>query len=142
MSGPTEADDRRTRVRLPEWLARVNRVVTNPVQRLWAGRLPPLAVVEHRGRRTGRRHRTPVLAFPTPSGFAVVLFYGPDRDWLANLRASGGGVLMRRGRRLEVGEPALLRGASAEGLLPRPMVTVLRVLGHPPVLHLTVHGRR
>lgn len=141
MSGPTDGDDRRTRVRLPEWLTRVNRVVTNPIQRLWAGRLPPWAVVEHRGRRTGRRHRTPVLAFPTPSGFAVVLFYGPDRDWVANLRAAGGGVLVRRGRRLAVGEPAVLRGVSAEGLLPGPMVAVVRALDHPPVLHLTVRGR-
>lgn len=123
-------------VRLPEWLARFNRHVTNPIQGLWAGRLPPWAVIAHRGRVTGRHHRTPVLAFRTDSGFAVVLFYGPDTDWVRNLEASGGGVLVRRGRRWRVGPPQVVPGAVGRALLPWPMGWVVRLLGHPPVLRL------
>ena len=48
---------------LPRAFARFNRRVANPVVRLVAGRLPPLAVVTHTGRRSGRSYRTPVMAF-------------------------------------------------------------------------------
>jgi len=39
----------------PQGLARFNRHVTNPVQRLWAGWLPPFGIVEHVGRRSGKQ---------------------------------------------------------------------------------------
>lgn len=123
-------------MRLPEWLARFNRYVTNPIQRLWADRLAPWAVIAHRGRVTGRHHRTPVLAFPTGAGFAVILFYGPDTDWVRNLEAAGGGVVVRRGRRWWVGPPEVVRGEAGQALLPWPMRWIVRALGHPPVLHL------
>ena len=41
-------------------LARFNKVVTNPIQRRYAGRIPPFAIVEHVGRKSGRQYRTPV----------------------------------------------------------------------------------
>ncbi len=86
-------------------LARFNRVVTNPIQRLWAGWLPPFAIVEHTGRKTGRQYRTPVSAFVKGDTVTIRLPYGTDRDWVRNLVAAGGGVIRRRGRRLRVTEP-------------------------------------
>ncbi|WP_019203384.1 nitroreductase family deazaflavin-dependent oxidoreductase [Tsukamurella sp. 1534] len=95
-------------MQLPQSLARFNRHVTNPVQRLWAGRAPSFAIVEHRGRRSGTAYRTPVNAFATDNGVAILLSYGPDRDWLKNLKAAGGGAVMRGGRTRTVVDPRVV----------------------------------
>jgi deazaflavin-dependent oxidoreductase (nitroreductase family) len=42
----------------------------------------------HTGRKTGREYRTPLCVAPTPEGFIVPAAFGPDVDWLANLRAN------------------------------------------------------
>ena len=86
-------------------LARFNRVVTNPVQRLYSGRIPPLAIVEHVGRKSGRQYYTPVAARVKGDVVTVRLPYGTDRDWVRNLEAAGGGVIERRGRKLAVTDP-------------------------------------
>jgi hypothetical protein len=44
-------------MQLPQWLARFNRYVTNPIQRLWAGWLPLFGILEHVDRRSGKRYR-------------------------------------------------------------------------------------
>ena len=54
--------------------------------RTFAGRPgSPVAVVIHRGRRSGRRHRTPVVAVPLHEGYLVSLPYGTDGDWVHNM---------------------------------------------------------
>ena len=50
-------------MKLPPRLARFNRHVTNPIQRMWAGWAPSFAIIEHVGRRSGKRYRTPVNVF-------------------------------------------------------------------------------
>lgn len=116
-------------MRLPEGLARFNRHVTNPVQRLWAGRLPGFAIIEHTGRRSGRSYRTPVNAFPVEGGFALLLTYGPDRDWLKNLRAAGSGQIEYRGQTVPViaGEPVRTESADFLPNLPAMIARRLRV---------------
>ncbi|WOP65514.1 nitroreductase family deazaflavin-dependent oxidoreductase [Mycobacterium tuberculosis] len=73
-------------MQLPQWLARFNRYVTNPIQRLWAGWLPAFAILEHVGRRSGKPYRTPLNVFSADvdgrAGVAILLTYGPNRDWL------------------------------------------------------------
>jgi len=76
-------------MQLPQWLARFNRHVTNPIQRLWAGWAPTMGILEHVGRRSGKRFRTPLTVFSTADGVAILLTYGPDRDWLKNVTAAG-----------------------------------------------------
>lgn len=78
-------------------MARFNRSVANPVVRLVAGRLPPLAIVLHRGRRSGRAFATPVLAFGTGDGLVVGVLYGIESDWVRNVLAAGRAQVMRRG---------------------------------------------
>ncbi|MDD4867339.1 MAG: nitroreductase family deazaflavin-dependent oxidoreductase [Mycobacterium sp.] len=99
-------------MQFPQRLARFNRRVTNPVQRMWAGRLPPFAIVEHVGRRSGRPYRTPVNAFYTDvdgkPGVAILLTYGPDRDWLKNLTAAGGGRMRRNGTSFGIADPRVV----------------------------------
>ena len=100
-------------MRLPQWLARFNRHVTNPIQRMWAGWAPTMGILEHVGRRSDRRYRTPLTVFPTRDGVAILLTYGPDRDWLKNLTAAGGGSLRRHGRSFTVTDPQVVTKAVA-----------------------------
>lgn len=97
----------------PQWLARFNKYATNPVQRLWAGWLPGMAVLEHVGRKSGKRYRTPLIVFGTADGIAVLLTYGPDRDWLKNVRAAGTAGLLRHGHRSTVGHDRVMTKQAA-----------------------------
>lgn len=95
-------------MQLPQWLARFNRHVTNPIQRLWAGWAPTMGILEHAGRRSGKRYRTPLTVFTTDDGVAILLTYGPDRDWLKNLTAAGEGRIRRYGKTLRVYDPRVM----------------------------------
>lgn len=92
---------------LPRGLARFNRVVTNPVQGVYAWALPPWAVICHRGRRTGRAYRTPVVALRRGGKLWVAVLYGEQSDWVQNLLAAGGGQVVRGGRTYELIDPRL-----------------------------------
>ena len=66
-----------------------SRVLNPPV--VWyatrfGGTSQPL--VYHRGRASGRENVTPLCMVSTPEGFIVPVAFGPDVDWLANLRAN------------------------------------------------------
>ena len=82
----------------PRGFARFNRKVANPVVRLVAGWLPPLAIIRHRGRITGREFATPVLTFTTPEGLVVGVLYGTTSDWVNNLLVAGHAQVKRRGK--------------------------------------------
>ncbi len=125
---------------IPRAVARFNRVVTNPVQRLWAGRLPGFAIVEHTGRRSGATYRTPVNAFETSDGFTIALTYGAESDWVRNVQAAGGGHLEHRGRHIEVEAPRVERGPKALELLPPAVRRAQRLMGVDEVLTLRVSG--
>ncbi|HEX7322719.1 MAG TPA: nitroreductase family deazaflavin-dependent oxidoreductase [Mycobacterium sp.] len=100
-------------MQLPQWLARFNRYVTNPIQRLWAGWAPTFGILEHVGRRSGKTYRTPLSVFSTDDGVAIILTYGPNRDWLKNITAAGGGRLRRYGRTFPVVAPLVVSKAEA-----------------------------
>jgi deazaflavin-dependent oxidoreductase (nitroreductase family) len=118
-------------VALSDRLARLNRRLFNPVVRTFAGRWgSPVALVEHRGRRSGRRYRTPVLAFRVDDGYLVALFYGAGSDWARNVLAAGSCTLERGGRRVELATPRLLDASEGMALVPtlvRPALRLLRV---------------
>lgn len=104
-------------MQLPQRLARFNRHVTNPIQRLWAGRAPTFGILEHVGRRSGKPYRTPLTVFSAEidgrPAVAILLTYGPDRDWLKNVLAAGGGRMRRRGKTFGVSEPRVVAKAAA-----------------------------
>lgn len=100
-------------MQLPQWLARMNRHAMNPVQRLWAGRLPGFGILEHVGRKSGKTYRTPLNVFPTDDGVAILLSYGPDRDWLKNITAADGARVQRMGRTIEVTGPRVMPKSEA-----------------------------
>lgn len=102
---------------LPRKVAEFNRIGTNRLTGLFAGWLPPFLILEHRGRRSGRRYRTPLMGFPAGNEMIVALTYGPGAEWIKNLQQAGGGTLVARNRRRAFGPPRLERGiANAPGI--------------------------
>jgi deazaflavin-dependent oxidoreductase (nitroreductase family) len=103
---------------LSRGLARFNKQVTNRIQGIYAWLVPPWAVILHRGRRSGRSYRTPLLAFRREQTLVIALLYGKESDWLRNLRADGGQVV-RKGRALSVRPPEVIATSDADELLER-----------------------
>jgi deazaflavin-dependent oxidoreductase (nitroreductase family) len=61
-----------------------------------------LAIIENLGRKSGRQYKTPILAFPTMSGYVFALTYGRNVDWAKNLQAATHGVLHYNGNSIRV----------------------------------------
>jgi deazaflavin-dependent oxidoreductase (nitroreductase family) len=99
-----------------------------------AGRLPPLAIAHHVGRKSGRRYQTPVLAFSTDDGFVTPLPYGTDTDWCLNWIEAGKGTFEASGRRTAVANPRVVSAEEALPLLPPILRPGLRALGLPGFL--------
>ncbi len=115
----------------PRFLRQVNRFFTNPVMRTFAWALPPLAVVRHVGRRSGRTYRTPVLAFRSSGGFVIPMTYGRDVDWARNLVAAHGGEVEQLGRRVAVRNPRIVGTEAAAPHLPVVVRSALRLADFP-----------
>jgi deazaflavin-dependent oxidoreductase (nitroreductase family) len=97
---------------------------------------PIFAVIEHRGRRTGRRYATPVAARRTASGFVISLAFGAQADWYRNLLAAGGGVIRWRGHAYRVTVPeriAVATGLAAFHPLQRVLLRIAGVDGYVQV---------
>ena len=103
---------------LPHFMRSVNRVVTNPLMMTFAGVVPPLAIVHHVGRKSGKRYRTPVVAFATDTGMVIPMTYGRDVDWARNLVAAGGGEIERLGKRVHLKKPRIVDSRTANRHLP------------------------
>jgi deazaflavin-dependent oxidoreductase (nitroreductase family) len=113
---------------LPHFLPAVNRRVINPVSRRFAGRVPPFAIVVHRGRRSGKEYRTPIMAFRSPDGFAIALTYGPETDWVRNVFAAGRCTLEYRREAAALADPRLVHTPEARAYLPAAVRLALRLL--------------
>ena len=102
---------------MPRAVANFNRRITNPLARSLTPWLPCLGTLEHTGRKSGRRYRTPLLVFRTQSGFAILIGYGPETDWLKNVLAGGPTVLHKRGRAIALADPHIVEKAQAAPLV-------------------------
>jgi deazaflavin-dependent oxidoreductase (nitroreductase family) len=128
-------------VALPAWLARINKLVTNPLLRPVAARAPYFGIVVHRGRVSGRVYRTPVNVFQRGEEVIFALTYGPDRDWVRNVMQQGPFTLIHRGRSTELIEPRLQDTIEAPALIPAVVRGILRRLSvHTFLLARRAHG--
>ena len=123
---------------LPLAIGRFNRVVTNRITGLFAGRVPLFAMVQHSGRKSGTPYRTPVNAFRTPDGFVIALTYGREVDWLRNVLAAGGATLEHRGKRLVTTDPRLTGPDEIHRWIPAPIRLILRLLNVDDFLSVSV----
>jgi deazaflavin-dependent oxidoreductase (nitroreductase family) len=121
---------------IPRVVRQWNKAGLNRVTRPVAGWLPGLGVVIHRGRRTGRRYRTPVNVFPAENGYIFALTYGPDTDWVRNVLAAGGCELQTRGRTVRLVSPRVFHDEQRRAIRPLER-QVLRVLNVTDFLSLT-----
>jgi deazaflavin-dependent oxidoreductase (nitroreductase family) len=112
---------------LPKRLARFNRIVTNRIARRVAGRLPGFAILVHVGRRTGRRHRTPLNLFRDGERYVIALTYGADAEWVRNVLAAGGCEVETRGRTIRLSHPEIVRNP-AVAPVPPPVRPILRAI--------------
>lgn len=94
-------------------LRRISRL-TRPAMLPLAGKRwnPIFAVVEHRGRKTGRVYRTPVAARRSGDSFIITLAFGAQVDWYRNLVAAGGGSIRWRGNVYSVTAPERVDAAT------------------------------
>ena len=115
----------------PYFMRRVNRVFTNPVLGTVAWLVPPLAIVHHVGRKSGRPYRSPVVAIGSTRGYVIPMTYGRDVDWARNLVAAGGGELERMGRRMRLTKPRIVGFEKAAPHLPAAVRPIFRAANLP-----------
>ena len=127
---------------LPGFLRPVNRAFTNPLLGTIAWLVPPLAVIHHVGRKSGRAYRAPVMAFRSSQGFVVPMTYGRDVDRGRNVMKAHGCELAWMGRRYKLRNPRIVDGAHAYRHLPVGVRTVLRAANLPGFVLLDVQPQR
>ena len=88
----------------------------NPIVLLLAGTplLPLYGVLKHRGRRSGKAFRTPVVVRPVEDGFIVPMPWGERTDWYRNVRAAGECVIRWKGRDYPLVQPEVLDATGAQ----------------------------
>jgi deazaflavin-dependent oxidoreductase (nitroreductase family) len=116
---------------IPRFMRRVNRVFTNPLMGMVAWLVPPLAVVHHVGRKSGRPYRTPVVAFHGAAGFVIPMTYGRDVDWARNMLGAHGCELERLGTRIRLRNPRIVGFEVAAPRLPLAARPWLRLANFP-----------
>ena len=124
---------------VPHAVRRINKRVTNPLLRGLAGHG---WFVEHVGRRSGRTFRTPLMAFRDGPTVTIALTYGPDVDWLRNVRAAGGARMHVGSRLVTLGAPETLTEQNGLSRMPSPVRQMLPVLGCHDFVSLPVLSER
>ena len=109
---------------------RISRL-TRPAMLPLAGKRwnPIFAVVEHRGRKTGRVYGTPVAARRSGDGFIIALAFGAQVDWYRNLVAAGGGTIRWRGDMYSVAAPERVDAATVLPTFDPVQRRLLRIAG-------------
>jgi hypothetical protein len=69
------------------------------------------------------------MAWPLGEGFVIALTYGPDVDWLRNLRAAAHGKLLWHGQVYAFGSPEPLGVEKALPAFPRLFRPIFRRIG-------------
>ena len=122
---------------LPRIITKANRRVLNHIMRPLSRRIPPLALIRHRGRRSGTRYATPIMVFPHDGEFVIALTYGPDTDWQLNLEAAGTAEVVYRGATYAVSNPRRAKGSPDDQPLPGIVRFALKVFRVDDFLYLT-----
>ena len=95
-----------------------NKHVLNPLMLVAAGRKYWYAgVIEHTGRRSGKKYATPVVIEEVSGGFVIPLPYGTHVDWLRNVQAMGRATIRVHGQAFNAAEPVIIDAPTAAGLL-------------------------
>lgn len=96
------------------------------------------AVLAHRGRKTGKTYRIPIIAEPAGNGFVFALTYGRKVDWLANVFAAGGCSLKWKNREYPLNRPEYIDRETGLAAFPAAFRGGLRLMGIRDFVRLTV----
>ncbi len=110
-------------MRVPRAVAKFNRHLTNPLALAFGGWAPTIGSLEHVGRKSGKRYKTPLNIFDTDDGYVILIGYGPESSWVQNVLAGGTATIHKHGKTVAVADPRIVSKAEAE-----PLVTSARVL--------------
>jgi len=88
----------------------------------------PIAAVEHVGRKSGKRYRTPVMVERLEDGFMFALTYGPGVDWYLNLLASGKCTLFWHGGKYQLENPQTVSTETGLRAFPPPANLILKTM--------------
>jgi hypothetical protein len=99
--------------RVRDTIRQASKRVLNPFILPIAGRsLGIYAVIQHRGRRSGRLYTTPVLVEPITDGFVIPLTYGSEADWARNILAASTCTIIWKGHTYTVENPEIIDRAT------------------------------
>lgn len=101
--------------------------VVNRITRLFAGRLPGFAIVDYRGRKSGKAYRTPMNVFRDGEDYVFALTYGSEVQWVKNVIAAGVCDLEIGGKTVHLTDPELFVDPSRH-LMPLPVRFILRLM--------------
>jgi deazaflavin-dependent oxidoreductase (nitroreductase family) len=105
-----------------------NRSVLNPTIVRLAGKPHiPLALVRHRGRRSGRMYTTPLDVGRFGSRIYIPMTYGPGCDWCRNILAEGGCTLVIGGTERKGTIPEVVGLGEARQAFTAPVVAAFRL---------------
>lgn len=97
-----------------------NKYLLNPLMLRLAGkRYWYASIVEHTGRRTGKRYATPVVADRVGDHMIIPLPYGTGVDWVRNILDAGEADVVSKGRTYHLVAPELIASTQALPELPR-----------------------
>ena len=115
-----KASDRPTRKAFLNFVRLFNKYIFNHIT-LWLAKSGkgPYSVVIHKGRRSGRIYKTPILASYIEDDIYVPLPYGDHVDWLRNVLAYDGCKLFRKGEEITALDPVVLEAETALSALPK-----------------------
>lgn len=99
-----------------------NKYLLNPLMLQLAGkRFWYASVVQHTGRRSGKRYSTPVVADRVGEHVIIPLPYGTDVDWVRNVLSTSGATVIRKGETVTTDTPEIIDATEALPLvLPGP----------------------
>ncbi|MBN1438805.1 MAG: hypothetical protein JW929_05275 [Anaerolineales bacterium] len=119
----------------------MNKRYTNKLMIRIAGKsFGHFAILTHKGRKTGKRHRIPIIAEPAEGGFVFALTYGRKVDWAANVLARGGCSLVWKNREYALADPKFIGPQTALKAFPPALRTALRFARIRDFLRLSIRA--
>ena len=101
--------------------------VLNRFTRLFVHRLPGFAIISHRGRKSGRIHRTPMNVFRDGDDYLFALTYSSNVQWVKNVLAAGEAELRIGDRTIHLAAPQVFVDPKRR-LMPLPVRFMLGVM--------------
>jgi deazaflavin-dependent oxidoreductase (nitroreductase family) len=101
--------------------------ILNPFTRLFVHRVPGFGIISHRGRKSGRIHRTPMNVFRDGDAYLFALTYGSDVQWVKNVLAAGEADLRIGDATIHLTHPELFVDPERRRM-PQPVRTMLGVM--------------